>query len=394
MRIHKSPSTCALLLPGGAPTRFVKRGFTFGFVFFLTVGPLVLPTQSADTSIYETHTRNQRGKLKNPEGTVLFVAPTLPPAKATNSQRFDFGDKINTLIASRALAVFENGSSFRMRELTLLEIIRDEHQPSTAGIRLEKGEIYFSNRGVGPQRIGVSSPDGEAIPEGTEYVIRVDPLQGVTEVTMLDGMAQLSNNRTNAVVRTGEQASFSADGDISVRPILKARNIVQWWIYYPAVLDPRELDLDPADAAQLAASLEAYRRGDLQAALQLYPGYPTPAHPSTQTGRTYLAALWLAVGKVESNEKLLGESPQPSPADAALRTLILAASGAEIGVAAPTGRAAHETETSKWTASRWLAESYSEQATHQLADAPGPESPNWSSVSGAFRRRERRWIWR
>lgn len=71
--------------------------------------------------------------------------------------------------------------------------------------------------------------------------------------------------------------------EITVHAILEARNIVQWWIYYPAVLDPLELGLTTVEQQQFAVSLEAYGRGDLVRALQ--PVLPIPGQ-STVTTKT------------------------------------------------------------------------------------------------------------
>jgi len=98
--------------------------------------------------------------------------------------------------------------------------------------------------------------------------------------------------------------------------------------YYPAILDPRDLPLTPAEEQALATSLAAYRTGDVLAALDIYRAGRQPA---TDAERLYQAALLLAVGQVQKTETLLaGLSPATPPNDrlqrlgSALRQLIAA----------------------------------------------------------------------
>ena len=65
------------------------------------------------------------------------------------------------------------------------------------------------------------------------------------------------------VVEMGNAPAKSAQID--------AMNVIQWTLYYPAILDIDELELDDQAGRALAPSLEAYRAGDLLQALAQYP---------------------------------------------------------------------------------------------------------------------------
>jgi tetratricopeptide (TPR) repeat protein len=94
---------------------------------------------------------------------------------------------------------------------------------------------------------------------------------------------------------------------------------LQWCFYYPAVLDPDELQLTAAGQKNLAASLGAYRSGDLLAALATYPTNRTPV---SDAEKIYFAELLLSVGQVEAAEAQISSIQSPS-ADA-LREVVTA----------------------------------------------------------------------
>jgi len=52
--------------------------------------------------------------------------------------------------------------------------------------------------------------------------------------------------------------------------MLEAASVIQWCLYYPAVLDLEEVDSHRRRAGGPAPSLAAYRQGDLVAALAAY----------------------------------------------------------------------------------------------------------------------------
>src|SRR5208282_2431264 len=96
-------------------------------------------------------------------------------------------------------------------------------------------------------------------------------------------------------------------------------NIIQWCLYYPAVLDVDELNFSDAEKQALTPSLAAYRAGDLLDALANYPANRAPDYDS---GKIYFAGLLLSAGQVEQAEAQLG--PLQSPQADALREVVAA----------------------------------------------------------------------
>src|SRR6185295_10216161 len=114
----------------------------------------------------------------------------------------------------------------------------------------------------------------------------------------------------------------------------------------------------PSEKSALASSLDAYRSGDLPTALSAYPGYPSPANPTSDSGKIYLAGLFLGAGEVGKAERLLDQIKSGSSSAASLRWLIAAVQQkVDAAPGMPT------------SASEWLGVSYYHQARHELSKA-------------------------
>jgi Tfp pilus assembly protein PilF len=343
---------------------------TLGFTSAGISALLILISDSlhaAPAGIEEVIPVEQPAKMIEKEGEVRFRHVVNAEVAAAVPQDLSFGDGLRTLLLSRAAVRLTDQTSLRLSELTILEVRRREPTARTPAVRILEGKALFSSRSV-EQSIPVETPHTRAVPRGTEFLVSVEPQAGRTVFTMFQGRVDLNSPATNAVVRSGQQGIVSQDGSIVIRPILEARNIVQWWLYYPGVLDPAELKLDPAEKADLGASLSAYAAGDLPAALRSYPGYPALAEPRSEAQRVYLAGLLLAVGAVDRAEEHLAKARADLPAAHALQTLIAAVqnrfSTAGAGLAG-SGRAI----PAALTASELLALSYGFQSTHDLPEA-------------------------
>lgn len=149
--------------------------------------------------------------------------------------------------------------------------------------------------------------------------------------TLFDGEVELSNPQGALRIVSGEQATVDPGQAPVKSPLLVPQHdLIQWCLYYPGVLDAEELNLTPAEEAELQHSLAAYRSGELLHALALMPaGY----QPASDSARVYLAAVLLSVGKVDGAMQWLDAIPPdaaensdkpPAPRLAgALRRLIL-----------------------------------------------------------------------
>ena len=244
--------------------------------------------------------------IKEIRGTAAissFPATTWVETQTTNvlhpGDRLRVGPNsvVSLLLSDRSVATFEAG--------TVLQI-RPPHQlGAEPGLHLFQGLLYFFHRGE-PNQIQVLTHAMMAGVKGTEFVLKVEVVDGVeqTRIYMMDGVVQVTNGLGYFDVTNG-QSAVATVGTAPVRTAgFIARNILQWCLYYPAVLDSSEVPLTVEEREALRESLEAYRSGDLLAALAKYP---PGRRPRSDAERVYYAGLLLSVGQVTETEDILSE---------------------------------------------------------------------------------------
>jgi tetratricopeptide (TPR) repeat protein len=333
------------------------------------------------------------GQMYESVGEVRFKPALGSETNAIVPQPLSFEEALRTLELSGAAVRLEDLSYVRMKEMTRLEILRQPLHTNAPSLKIHTGQAYVTSRKRWIE-IPVETPHVGGVPEGTEFLVSVDTEANRTVFTMFDGEVKLTNGVDTAHVRSGEQGIAEAGQPIRVVPILQATNIVQWWLYYPGVLDLEELELTVSERQRLASSLEAYRAGSLARALEKFPGYPRPEEQSSDGARAYLAALLLAVGAVERAEGVLAKASSNALPVLALRTMIDAVSAppASLGTHHWSPSSSRVTRhTSPSTASEHLANSYWFQAQHDLeaaldaAEASVRQSPDfgfgWARVA-------------
>ena len=310
---------------------------------------------------------SQPGKMLRKEGTVHYRPASLTERAAAEPQPLGWGDALRTLDLSRATVVFVDWSELRMKPRTRLEVGRQGTTSQSLSLTIHDGEVYITSRG-GPQAIAIETPFATGTPHGTEFLIAVDTQARRTEVAMFDGEVELRNEWGSITVTNGWQGVAEEGGAPRLIARIEARKLVQWWIHYPGLLDPDELGLGPSELNVLAASLKAYRAGDLQNALQSFPGYPNRIEPASEPGRIFLAGLLLAVGAVEQSLAQLDRVNVEAPMAAALQTMISAV-GSEKGARDPAPPTSIRLDKGTLGASGFLALSYVHQATNDLQAA-------------------------
>ncbi len=222
------------------------------------------------------------------------------------------GDRLRTGPSSRATLRWADNTTWRMRaqsEVEILPLARPRAQP---GLHIFKGILSFVHRGD-PGSTRATSRDADAGVEGTEFVIAVDVAGEPpgTTISVIDGVVRFTN-ALGALPLTNGQQAVAAPGAAPARTAgFLANNLLQWALYYPAVLDPGELPFTPAEQTALAPSLAAYRQGDLLAALAAYG----LRQPGSEAERVYQAALLLSVGEVEQAEAALGQIEQANASE-------------------------------------------------------------------------------
>jgi Flp pilus assembly protein TadD len=294
-----------------------------------------------------------QGEVLSKEGQVDFSRRQAQWSNAIPGQKLEAQDRLRTRALSRALVRLVELGRVRLDELTTLEILPPRNPNSKGTLDLKAGAIYFFTRDR-PREFEIRTPQALAASRGTEFLVSLQD-SGREVFTMFDGEAEVSNPLGTIVLAAGEQGVVDPGQAPRKTAVLQATNLVQWWLYYPAVLNPAELTFSPAEQTELAAALDAYRQGDLLQALEAFPpGWAA----QTDSGRIFEAAVWLAVGQVDQAETRLSTIDSLSPQANALRQLIAAVQLRTLVTTDPPR-----------TATEWLTDSYVQQSRYALGDA-------------------------
>ena len=287
-------------------------------------------------------------------GRVEFLsAATNTWRTATNGLALVPGDRLRTGPQSRAAVQFSDRSVIRLGEATVLEI----QPPRQAGSRrfsLREGLLFFFNR-ERPADVEFETPVSAGAIRGTEFVIEA-AATGATLLTVFEGRVELTSAGATLGLESGEQAEVLPGAPPRRTALLTGERIVQWALYYPAVLHPADLGLTPEEAIASAAALGAYRDGDVLAAHAAMTRVASGG-PGTRMLR---AALALAVGDVASADAQLATADSRAPVARALRELLQTVRG---------GPTIPSPDADPQTASEWLARSYTLQADFRLEAA-------------------------
>lgn len=272
------------------------------------------------------------------------------------NQVLKVGDRVRTGKSSRATLRLSNLSLLRVYELTTLEIQPPEQPGRRSVLNLQSGSAYFFNRDK-PSETQFRTPSASGAIRGTEFNITVKP-NGRMELALLDGQVDLTNDQGKLDIHSGQEAVVDPGEAPKKVALIDAVNVIQWTLYYPAILDPNELELPDEAKEALKASLDAYRNGDV---LQALAQYPASRAAVSDAERVYHAELLLSVGDVDAAQQMLQEGSKDA------RTAALANALQEL-IASVKGQPWARSEP-RALATEWLAGSYQAQAQRNLPEA-------------------------
>jgi tetratricopeptide (TPR) repeat protein len=282
-------------------------------------------------------------KLLEKENEVVAQRPGAGWQSATIGMGLVIRDRVRTGVKSRAVLALTDRTLGRMDERTFAEI-------GSSSIKIFEGGLYAYSRERSPG-MGIDTPSANGIFRGTQVVVRVTAA-GKTLLSVLEGEVDLSNAHGRVTLRTGEQGEAEIGKAPRKTAVIAATNLLQWALYYPGVLDPGALGLSKAEEASVAASLAAYRVGDLLGALEKYP---KNYRPDSAAARLYQAGVVLAVGRVDEARRELAGVRSDAPGRRALEEMIAAVNFLERDISKTPS-----------TAGEWLARSYYLQSRDEI----------------------------
>lgn len=276
------------------------------------------------------------------------VAKTSVWKRAVVKESLKVGDRVRTRQRSLATIALTGLYTVRLDEFTIVEISPSLISPEKPRLDLSGGAAFiFSREPEG--EIDIRLPAANAALRGTQLHVRV-LADGTSQIQVLEGRVDLENPQGKIVLNAGEAGEAAIGRAPRKTAVIEAKNLLQWALYYPAVIDPADLRL--ADSKAVAA----YRKGNLLDAVSMLNDNP----PAAADERVFHAATLLAVGRIDQAREALATVPASHPGKRALLRMI---------------RAVHGRAGDAWnpdtitTASEALAESYFLQSRARLADA-------------------------
>jgi len=213
------------------------------------------------------------------------------------------GDEVRVRGNSRAALILNNHTILRLDQnsaVTFTGLQAD--QP--AWLDLVQGVAHFISRVK--QSFKVVTPFVNAFVEGTEFV--VDVREQDAQIIVFEGQVAARNAQGEVVLTNGQAAVAAASQAPVLQSVVRPRDAVQWALYYPVIMDfdARRFAKLPAQWRQpVQKSLEAYRAGDVTAALAQIDSLPA-SQPALVQVYSYRASLRLSVGRVaEARSDLL-----------------------------------------------------------------------------------------
>jgi tetratricopeptide (TPR) repeat protein len=304
-------------------------------------------------------------KMVSVQGTVEVRRagqPQWQPARLNDT--YCAGDRIQVGEKSRADVALINQPLIRLDQDSTITLggVKEER---TSWIELLKGAIYFFSRL--PRNLEIVTAFVNAGVEGTEGLVRVD--SDKTFISIFEGRV-LAANQSGSLTITGGQAAVAEQGKAPVLTVVvRPRDAVQWALYYPPTLYLRaeEFPAGPGVQGALRNSIDAYLKGDLQAAFDSIKGIPDNVGDSRFF--TYRASLLLAVGRADEASQDIARalSLNPTYSDALALQAIIAVVQNEKDKALDLARKAVAADPKSATA--LIAFSYAQQANFDLEGA-------------------------
>jgi tetratricopeptide (TPR) repeat protein len=223
------------------------------------------------------------------------------------------GDRIQVGERSRANVALVNQPIIRLDQNSTITFagVREER---TSLIELLRGALYFFSRL--PRDLEVRTAFVNAGVEGTEGLVRVEADR--TFMSIFEGNVLATNQAGSLALTSGQSAVAEQGRAPTLTVVVRPRDAVQWALYYPPTLffRPEEFPAGPVWEGMVRSSIEAYMKGDLQAAFESIKGVPdTIGEPRFFVYRT---SLLLAVGRVDEAsrdiERALSLDPKYSDA--------------------------------------------------------------------------------
>ncbi|MGB0128113.1 MAG: FecR domain-containing protein, partial [Rhodocyclaceae bacterium] len=173
------------------------------------------------------------------------------------------GDAIRAQPLSRAALKLANETVLRLDQDTNLTITGGEDGKASF-IELVRGAIHALTRTPSPLK--VKTPYANASVEGTEFSVAVGG--ETTQVAAFEGQVAVSNDAGLLNLVAGELLMVAQNLPPRLDGTLRPADTVRWALYYPDVVDFRQISADAGADPAVQESLALYRDGRLAEAIR------------------------------------------------------------------------------------------------------------------------------
>lgn len=222
------------------------------------------------------------------------------------------GDILRVMGRSRADLLLMNETTLRLDQNTEIAFTAPATKKET-WLDVLLGGAYFLSRT--PRRFVVGTPFVNAGIEGTEFFVRAE--SDKTLVTVFEGRVTAANDRGSVTLDRGQSAEASAGQAPVLRTVARPRDAVQWTLFYPAVVAPREGT--PQEWPERAAALLAVGRADEADAVI---GEALKSAPGDADALSLQAVIAVARNEKESALDLAKKAVAANPRSAAARVAL------------------------------------------------------------------------
>lgn len=222
--------------------------------------------------------------VRETERVVSIQKPGGAALAAKNGDILGLRDVLRTGLKSRALLELSDRAQLRVEQATELQLLGLSIPGDKNGrgeVSLARGVIYIFSREP-EAKVNVKTFAGNGALRGTQLIVEVRGNRAL--FALLEGELDLSNPQGRLTLKAGQFGEMQPGRAPRRTSVIAAKNILQWALYYPAVLDPAALGLAADEEAKVSASLAVYRAGDL---LGAFERYPLDYRPRSQAARTY-----------------------------------------------------------------------------------------------------------
>lgn len=272
------------------------------------------------------------------------------------------GDMLRVGARSRAAVWLVNETVVRLDQHATLTFSGLEDR-ETSWLDLAAGVAHFLSRV--PRSLKVKTPYVNAAVEGTEFVVGSGRDEG--SVTVLEGRVLVENAQGAVVLAAGESAGARAGEAPKARPVVHARDAVQWALYYPSLFDASVLTGDAAWAESARRSAAAYLTGDSASAFAAIAAVPGTVADARFFN--YRAGLLLSVGRLDEAQDDITRSLKLASDNAHARALQSVIALARNDPAAALALAREANARDPASVPVWVALSYAQQAAFDLDGA-------------------------